>query len=94
MATKQRVSSLALKFDDNPSILAALTFIERLATFYDKMQSIGSIRLSTPQDYVDRYTTDFYVFDQLYRKALESYLKLSSDMVLGIVCFRKEKTSA
>ncbi len=91
VATKQRVSTLALKFDDNPSILAALTFIERLATFYDKMQSIGSIRLSTPQDYVDRYTSDFYVFDQLYRKALESYLKLSSDMVPVLSALEKRK---
>lgn len=90
-ATKQRVSSLALKFHENPSIHAALNFIDRVATFYDKMQRIGSIRLSSPQEYVDRYVTDFYQFDQLYRKALEAYLKLSSDVVPVLSAVEKRK---
>ena len=79
--TKQRASSLALKFSENDLILTALSFIERVAAFYDKKQKLGSIKLPTPQDYVDRYISDFYQFDLLYRKALEAHHKLTSEVI-------------
>lgn len=90
-ATKQKANSLMLKFHGNDLIQAALNFIDRVATFYDRMQRIGSIRLSTPQEYVDRYTTDFYIFDQLYRKSLECYLKLSANVVPVLSALEKRK---
>lgn len=80
-STRQRVSALALKFSENDMVLAALSFIDKVAAFYDKKQKLGSIKLSTPQEYIDRYITDFYIFDQLYRKALESYHRLVSEVV-------------
>lgn len=80
-STRQRVSALALKFSENDMVLAALSFIDKVAAFYEKKQKLGSIKLSTPQDYIDRYITDFYIFDQLYRKALESHHRLVSEVV-------------
>lgn len=80
-STRQRVSALALKFSENDLVLAALSFIDKVAAFYEKKQKLGSIKLSTPQEYIDRYITDFYIFDQLYRKALESHHRLVSEVV-------------
>lgn len=80
-STRQRVSALALKFSENDMVLAALSFIDKVAAFYEKKQKLGSIKLSSPQDYIDRYITDFYIFDQLYRKALESHHRLVSEVV-------------
>ncbi len=58
-----------LEFSENDLLLSALSFIDKVASFYEKKLRLGSIKLSTPQDYIDRYTTDYYIFDQLYRKA-------------------------
>lgn len=80
-STRQRVSALALKFSENDLVLAALSFIDKVAAFYERKQRLGSIKLSSPQEYVDRYLTDFYMFDQLYRKSLESHHKLVSEVV-------------
>ena len=81
ISTRQRVSALALKFSENDLVVAALSFIDKVAAFYEKKQKLGSIKLSTPQEYIDRYITDFYIFDQLYRKALESHHRLVSEVV-------------
>ena len=79
--TRQRVASLTLKFNENDIILSALNFIDKVASFYEKKLRLGSIKLSTPQEYIERYTTDFYIFDQLYRKTLEVHHKLSSEVI-------------
>ncbi len=89
--TRQRAAALMLKFNENDLVLSALSFIDKVASFYEKKLRLGSIKLSTPQDYVDRYTTDFYIFDQLYRKALEIHHKLSSEVIPIIPALEKRK---
>ncbi len=89
--TRQRVASLTLKFSENDLILSALSFIDKVASFYEKKLRLGSIKLSTPQDYINRYTTDFYIFDQLYRKALEMHHKLSSEVIPIIPALEQRK---
>jgi uncharacterized protein (TIGR02687 family) len=90
-SSKQRASALALKFSENDLIITALNFIERVAAFYDKKQKLGSIKLPAPQDYVERYITDFYQFDMLYRKALEAHHKLTSEVVPILSALEKRK---
>ena len=75
---KQKAASLSLKFIDKPNILLCIEFTETLASYYEKVQRIGTIKLPTPQDYVDRYIAEYYQFDQLYRKALMIYQSLLS----------------
>ncbi|MDE5882844.1 MAG: BREX-1 system phosphatase PglZ type A [Muribaculaceae bacterium] len=89
--TRQRVASLTMKFNENGRIISTLDFIDKVAAFYEKKLRLGSIKLSTPQDYIERYTSDFYLFDQLYRKALEAHHKLISEIIPIIPALEQRK---
>lgn len=90
-ATRQRVAYLTIKFNENDKINSALDFIDKVAAFYEKKLRLGSIKLSTPQDYVERYISDFYLFDQLYRKALEAHHRLISELIPIIPALEQRK---
>lgn len=90
-ATRKKVRELAQKFTGNDLTLSALNFIDRVAMFTEKYRKLGSIKLSTPQDYINRYVEDYFQFDQLYRKALEEYHKLNSADVPAMEMLEKRK---
>ena len=68
---KMRELSLKLPMTSNTQVV--IRFIEQMALYYDKVRSIGTLKLNTPNDYVNRYTTEFYGVDLLYRRSLEAY---------------------
>ncbi len=54
----------------------------QMARYYEKVLSIGSITLNTPDDYVAAYQQDYYLLDQLYRQSLETYFKVDPSVKL------------
>ena len=53
-----------------------IQFLSQAAQFYTTLRSLGSLRLSTPDAYIQRYTTLYYTLDTAYRKTLEAYHQL------------------
>lgn len=80
---------LALKLPVNSNIQNAIHFIEQMALYYQAVHAVDTLKLDTPDQYVSRYTTEFYRFDLFYRHALEQYHKVVEestpvDEVLGL----------
>lgn len=57
---------------------AVVRFVKQTAQYYDKARSIGTLRLNTPGEYVQKYETEYYLVDSCYRHALEKYHDLMS----------------
>ena len=72
----EKMRELVFKFPIDSPVLVVIRFIEQIALYYEKVRSIGTLKLNTPNDYVQRYLSEFYVVDLLYRKALEEYHSL------------------
>ncbi|MGM9829858.1 MAG: PglZ domain-containing protein, partial [Muribaculaceae bacterium] len=75
-----RLRLLKIKTADNPSISTVIDYAMQAALFYQKTRSLGSLILNTPDDYINRYTTDYYLLDTYYRKSIEYFLALDVDI--------------
>lgn len=71
-----RVEDLLIKHNDHGNMAIVLDYILLVARLYKAVQSAGSITLDTPDEYISRYESDFYVIDQLYRQSNECYFKI------------------
>lgn len=69
----EQMRELSIKLPANSDIQIAIRFIEQMALYYDKVKNIGTLKLNTPEEYVQRYITEFYLVDMFYRRSLEAY---------------------
>ena len=68
-----RMRNLALKFSAQSDIQVVIKFIEQVALYYEKVKAVGTMKLNTPDDYVNLYTEQLYLADMFYRHSLEAY---------------------
>lgn len=71
-----KVEELILKHSDNGHMTSVLDYAMLVARLYEKALSLGSFTLNTPDEYIIRYDSDYYMIDQLYRLANEQYFKI------------------
>ena len=74
--TYERTRDLTLKFPESSPVQPVIQFLSQAALFYTTMRSMGPLRLNTPDDYIQRYTTLYHTLDTNYRKTLEAYHQL------------------
>ncbi len=72
----EKMRELAMKLPEHGDIQQVLKFVENLALYYDRVRNVGTLRLKTPQDYVDSYVGEWYQVDLFYRRSLRSYHEL------------------
>ncbi len=77
-----RVEELMSKIENSGEIVKVINYILTVARFYEKALSASSFTLNTPNDYITRYTEDYYQFDQFYRKSIEAFFDVSPSYVL------------
>ena len=71
-----RMRNMALKFSAESEILPVIKFIEQVALYYEKVRSAGTLKLNTPEAYVQKYIDKeegLYLADLCYRHSLEAY---------------------
>lgn len=72
----ERMRELALKLPVGSDIQIDIQFIEQSALYYAQVKSIGTLKLNSTKEYVEKYTEDFYLVDLYYRRTLEAYHEL------------------
>lgn len=72
-SVNERMRELRLKLPLHTDIQTAFRFTEQMSLYYDKVRSIGTLKLNTPDEYVIRYTTEFCLIDLFYRRSLEAF---------------------
>ena len=71
-----RMRNLSLKFSAASNIQIIIKFTEQVALYYDKVKNVGTMKLNTPEDYVQLYVKELYLADMFYRHSLEAYHEL------------------
>lgn len=71
-----RMRELMLKLPINSVVQTVLRFVEQTALYYNQIRDLGTLKLSTPKDYVDKYLNEFYLVDTYYRRSLQAYHEL------------------
>ena len=72
----ERMRTLSLKLPIGSDVLLAISYVEHLALYYDKVRNIGTLKLNTAEEYVQKYVSDYYLIDTFYRQSLEDYHQL------------------
>ena len=68
-----RMRNLSLKFSAQADIQVVIKFIEQVALYYEKVKAVGTMKLNTPDEYVNLYIEQLYLADMFYRHSLEAY---------------------
>ena len=71
-----RMRNLALKFSAQSDIQVVIKFIEQVALYYEKVKTVGTMKLNSPEEYVQKYVdkdNGLYLADMFYRHSLEAY---------------------
>ena len=71
-----RMRNMALKFSAQSDIQVVIKFIEQVALYYEKVKTIGTMKLNSPEEYVQKYIDKddgLYLADMFYRHSLEAY---------------------
>jgi len=70
VATRLRI--IAQKNSDE-KIAKAITFLCKVCDYLIARSQVGSVKLDTPKDYVNRYTQELYQLDMYYRQLQEQF---------------------
>ena len=68
-----RMRNLSLKFSAQSDIQVVIKFIEQVALYYEKVKAVGTMKLNSPEEYVQLYVNELYLADMFYRHSLEAY---------------------
>ena len=69
----EKMRNLALKFSAQSDIQVVIKFIEQVALYYEKVKTVGTMKLNSPEEYVQLYVNELYQADMFYRHSLEAY---------------------
>ena len=72
----ERMRELSLKLPVDSGVQVAIRFIGQAALYYTQARGLGTLRLNSAKEYVDKYTGEFYLMDWHYRLTLEAYHEL------------------
>lgn len=70
-----RIETLKLTHNNNRELNTIMDYVTLVARLYEQMAS-NARTPATPDEYVVRYETDYYLIDQLYRVCTETYYKI------------------
>lgn len=71
-----RMRELSLKLPVDSDIQITIRSIEQSALYYTQVKGLGTLKLNSTKEYVDKYTEEFYLVDLYYRRTLEAYHEL------------------
>lgn len=77
-----RVNELKRKHSDNGELSMVMDYDILVARFYECALSLGSLTLNHPDDYLEKYRSEYFLIDQLYRLSIENYYKISPSISL------------
>ncbi|MFZ1236018.1 MAG: PglZ domain-containing protein [Prevotella sp.] len=77
-----RVKELIIKHSDNGELSKVMDYDILVARFYECALSLGSLTLNHPDDYLEKYRSEYFLIDQLYRLSIENYYKISPSINL------------
>lgn len=81
-AVIHRLEDLIIRHNADDDLSKAMEYAVLIARYYELVQSMGTMTLNSPDDYVSAYQRVWFRIDQLYRLSTEAYYKLAPDSKL------------
>lgn len=77
-AARRRVDEISGKRSYKGALSNAIRYAQTVISFYLKANQLGTSKLNTPNEYIDKYINDLSYVDRFYRLSLESFKYISS----------------
>jgi hypothetical protein len=84
----QKVHEILQSFSSSEgekSLTMLVRFVGSTANFFKRLKSYAGYKLDSPQQYIDRYTKDFYQVDTYYRSAISAWEALQKLTLPAII---------
>ncbi len=65
--SNKRLRAFSLKLPAGTAVQEVIDFMSNACFLLEKIDALGSFTLKTPQEYIFKYTTEFYLVDSYYR---------------------------
>ncbi len=75
-SVNDRMRNMSIRFTTDATIQVVIRFIEQVSLYYEKVRSLGTLKLNNPDEYVQLYVNNVYLVDMFYRHSLEAYHEL------------------
>ncbi|WP_233547772.1 PglZ domain-containing protein [Parabacteroides sp. AF17-28] len=64
------VREMSIRINRESEVLKVVHYAEKAASYYKSVKGLGSLVLNSPDLYIRKYVTEFYLVDNCYRKSL------------------------
>lgn len=79
-ACGEKLRKISLKMPLTSPMQAVIDYLVNVCVAYEKIEGFGTYKLKSVAEYIFRYKTDFYLFDQYYRKSVEYFNQVDSTL--------------
>lgn len=71
-----KLNSIAEKNNYGSQLMSKIHFLQHVSQFYESLNAVGTLRLNTPDLYIEKYVEQLYRLDMYYRLSVCSYAAL------------------
>ena len=66
--SNEKLRAFSLRLFPDSTVQEVIDFLSNACYLLEKADALGSFKLKTPQDYITKYTSEFYLVDSYYRQ--------------------------
>lgn len=74
--SNERLRAFSLRLPAESPVQEVIDFLSNACFLLEKMGALGTLALKTPQDYITKYITEFYLIDSYYRQCTGEFAEI------------------
>lgn len=91
VGSNERLRAFSLRLPAESLVQEVIDFLSNSCFLLEKMGALGSFALKSPQDYVTKYITEFYLIDAYYRNCVGEFKEIPASVPVyeALLSFKK-----
>lgn len=91
IGSNERLRAFSLRLPADAPVQEVIDFLSNACFLLEKMAALGSFTLKTPQDYITKYVSEFYLIDSYYRLCVGEFRDIPTSVPVyeKLLAFKK-----
>ncbi len=89
--SNEKLRAFSLRLPPESAVQEVIDFLSNACFLLEKANALGTFKLKTPQDYIAKYTSDFYLVDSYYRQCTGEFRDIPTTVPVyeDLLAFKK-----
>ena len=74
--TNRKFRSMSLRLPESSALQSVVNFLSNACFMLEKLQALGTYRLGTPLEYINKYVGEFSLVDTYYRRVVDTFTEI------------------